>query len=156
LAVAKLLKAIAVAEKVQLALLGKQAIDDDASQTGQMLAALLGWGQATFASRIEITGSVARIAREVDTGLQTMEMRLPAVITADLRLNTPRFAALPKIMAARKKPIEHRTPLELGVDVVPRLEVLVTGEPARRKAGEIVASVPELVSKLRAAGALGA
>ena len=155
LAVAKLLKAIALAEKVQIALLGKQAIDDDANQTGQMLAALLGWGQATFASKVEIAGTVARVTREVDTGPQTMEMRLPLVITSDLRLNTPRFASLPKIMAARKRPIEQRTAAELGVDIAPRLEVLSTSEPPKRKAGEIVGSVSELLGKLRAVGALG-
>jgi electron transfer flavoprotein beta subunit len=154
LAVAKLLKAIVLEENVQLALLGKQAIDDDANQTGQMLAALLGWGQATFASKIDITGGTVHVTREIDTGLQTMEMPLPAVITADLRLNTPRFAALPKIMAARKKPIEHKTALEFGVDIAPRIEVLSTTEPPRRAAGEIVASVPDLLQKLRAAGVL--
>ena len=154
LAVAKLLRAIAVAEKVQLALLGKQAIDNDANQAGQMLAALLGWGQATFASKIEITGVVARVQREVDTGLQTMELQLPAVMTADLRLNTPRFASLPKIMAARRRPIEHKTAFELGVDIAPRLEVLATDEPPRRAAGQMVSSVPELLTSLRAAGVL--
>ena len=154
LAVAKLLRAIAVAEKVQLALLGKQAIDNDANQAGQMLAALLGWGQATFASKIEITGVVARVQREVDTGLQTMELQLPAVMTADLRLNTPRFASLPKIMAARRRPIEHKTAFELGVDIAPRLEVLATDEPRRRAAGQMVSSVPELLTSLRAAGVL--
>jgi electron transfer flavoprotein beta subunit len=149
LAVAKLLKAVAVADGTQLALLGRQAIDDDANQTGQMLAALLGWGQATFASSIAITGTVARVEREVDAGIQVMELKLPAVITADLRLNTPRFAALPKIMAARKKPIERKTPAELGVEVVPSLEVLKTEEPPRRQAGEVLGSVAELVQKLK-------
>jgi len=155
LAVAKLLAAVVKAEGARLALLGKQAIDDDANQTGQMLAALLGWGQATFASKLEISGSTARVEREVDTGLQVMELRLPAVVTADLRLNTPRFAALPKIMAARKKPLERKSPAELGVDVAPRLEVISTGEPPKRKAGEIVGSVVALMQKLKAAGALG-
>jgi len=155
LAVAKLLRAVAQAEAVQLALLGRQSIDDDANQTGQMLAALLGWGQATFASRIEIAGSVVRVDREVDAGIQSMELKLPAVVTADLRLNTPRFAALPKIMAARKKPIERRTPAELGVDVAPRLERLRTDEPPRRPAGVLLGSVAELVQKLRGAGVLG-
>jgi len=155
LAVAKLLAAVAKAEGTQLALLGKQAIDDDANQTGQMLAALLGWGQATFASKVEITGTTARVEREVDSGLQVMELKLPAVITADLRLNTPRFAALPKIMAARKKPMERKSPAELGGDIAPRLEVITTGEPPKRKAGEMVGSVGALVQKLKAAGALG-
>ena len=152
LAVAKLLRAVALAEGARLALLGKQAIDDDAYQTGQMLAALLGWGQATFASRLEMVGNAVRVEREVDAGLQVMEVRLPAVITADLRLNSPRFAALPRIMAARKRPIERRSPAELGVDVAPRLEVLSTEEPPKRPAGEIVGSVAELVERLRAAG----
>ena len=156
LAVAKLLKAVALAEGVQLALLGRQSIDDDANQTGQMLAALLGWGQATFASKIELVGSAARVEREVDTGIQVMELKLPAVITADLRLNTPRFAALPKIMAARRKPIERKTPAELGVDIAPRLERLRTEEPARRPAGVVLGSVAELVGKLKAAGVVGA
>ncbi|MDR3475006.1 MAG: electron transfer flavoprotein subunit beta/FixA family protein [Devosia sp.] len=152
LAVAKLLRAVALADGTQLALLGRQAIDDDANQTGQMLAALLGWAQATFASKIVITGSVARVEREVDSGIQVMEVKLPAVITADLRLNTPRFAALPKIMAARKKPIEHKTPLELGVDVAPRLELLKLEEPPRRRSGEVLASAAALVQRLKAAG----
>jgi electron transfer flavoprotein beta subunit len=154
LAVAKLLKAVALAEGSQLALLGKQAIDDDANQTGQMLAALLGWGQATFASKIEIVGTTARVEREVDIGLQVIELKLPAVITADLRLNMPRFAALPKIMAARKKPMERKTPAELGVDIAPRLAVIRTDEPLKRQAGEVVGSVVELVQKLRTAKAL--
>jgi len=154
LAVAKLLRAVALAEAVELVLLGKQAIDDDANQTGQMLAALLGWGQATFASKLQITNGIARVEREVDAGLETVAVPLPAVVTADLRLNTPRFAALPKIMAARKKPIERRTPGEFGVDVTPRLRAVTTEEPPKRKAGEIVGSVAELVEKLRAAGVL--
>lgn len=154
LAVAKLLKAIVLAEGVELALLGRQAIDDDATQTGQMLAGLLGWGQATFAAKVEIGHGVLRVEREVDTGLQVVELRLPAVITADLRLNTPRFAALPKIMAARKKPIERKTPAELGVDIAPRLEVMRTDEPPARPAGVVIGSVRELVAGLKAAGAL--
>jgi len=154
LAVAKLLRAVALAEAVELVLLGKQAIDDDANQTGQMLAALLGWGQATFASKLQITNGIARVEREVDAGLETVAVPLPAVVTADLCLNTPRFAALPKIMAARKKPIERRTPGEFGVDVTPRLRAVTTEEPPKRKAGEIVGSVAELVEKLRAAGVL--
>jgi len=155
LAVAKLLRAMALAEAVELVLLGKQAIDGDANQTGQMLAALLGWGQATFASRLEIANGLARVEREVDTGLQTMELALPAVVTADLRLNTPRYAALPKIMAARKKPIERRSASELGVDMAPRLRVLKTEEPPKRQPGAIVGSVIELIGKLKATGVIG-
>jgi electron transfer flavoprotein beta subunit len=155
LAVAKLLRAVALAEGVELVLLGKQAIDDDANQTGQMLAALLGWGQATFASKLEIANGVARVEREVDSGSQAMELPLPAVVTADLRLNTPRYAALPKIMAARKRPIERKSAGELGVDVTPRLRVLTTEEPPKRKSGEIVGSVTALVDKLKAAGVIG-
>jgi electron transfer flavoprotein beta subunit len=154
LAVAKLLRAVAIAEGVGLVLLGKQAIDDDANQTGQMLAALLGWSQATFASKLELREGKARVEREVDNGLQTIEVALPAVVTADLRLNTPRYAALPKIMAARKKPIERASAAELGVDITPRLRVLRTAEPARRPAGVMVNSVTELVARLRAAGVL--
>jgi electron transfer flavoprotein beta subunit len=154
LAVAKLLKAVAIGEGIELALLGKQAIDDDANQTGQMLAALLGWGQATFASRIEFAGRVVRVEREVDGGLQTMELRLPAVITADLRLNMPRYAALPKIMAARKKPLARTTPAALSVDITPRLEVLAVEEPPRRPAGAVLGSIGELVARLRADGVL--
>ena len=154
LAVAKLLKAVALAEDVPLVLLGRQAIDDDANQTGQMLAGLMNWGQATFASKVEIAGQIVRVEREIDTGTQTVELKLPAVITADLRLNTPRFAALPKIMAARKKPIERKSPADLGVDITPRLELLSVEEPPRRKAGEMATSVADLVAHLRAAGAL--
>lgn len=154
LAVAKLLKAVVAAEGVDLVLLGRQAIDDDANQTGQMLAGLLGWGQATFAARIETVQGVLRVEREVDAGLQVVELGLPAVVTADLRLNTPRFAALPKIMAARKKPIERRTPADLGVEIAPRLEVMRIDEPPARPAGMIVGSAGELVAGLKAAGAL--
>ena len=155
LAVAKLLRAVALAEAVELVLLGKQAIDDDANQTGQMLAALLGWGQATFASKLEIADRLVRVEREVDTGSQSMELALPAVVTADLRLNTPRYAALPKIMAARKKPIERKTAGELGVDITPRLRVLKTEEPPKRKSGEIVGSVAALIDRLKSAGVMG-
>jgi electron transfer flavoprotein beta subunit len=150
LGVAKVLKAIAVGESPDLILLGKQAIDDDANQTGQMLAALLGRGQATFASKLEVSGGTLRVEREVDGGIRVIELELPAVVTADLRLNTPRFAALPNIIKARAKPLAKTTAAELGVDLTPRLTVLRTDEPPPRKAGTIVGSVPELVAKLRA------
>jgi len=149
LGVAKVLKAIATAEAADLVLLGKQAIDDDANQTGQMLAALMGCGQATFASAIEISGATLRVTREVDGGLRVVELTLPAVVTVDLRLNTPRFAPLPAIMKARSKPIARMLPGDLGVDLTPRLEVLRTEEPPAREPGVIVASVAELVAKLR-------
>src|SRR5438132_980403 len=149
LAVAKLLKAIAVKEAPQLVILGKQAIDDDANQTGQMLAALLDWPQATFASKVEITGDGARVTREIDGGLETVEIKLPAVITTDLRLNTPRYATLPNIMKAKKKPLEVLKPDALGVDVTPRLKTLKVSEPGKRKAGVMVKDVAELVDKLK-------
>ena len=149
LAVAKLLKAIADEEQPQLIILGKQAIDDDASQTGQMLAALLGWAQGTFASKIEIEDGKARVTREVDGGLETVLLEMPAIITTDLRLNEPRYASLPNIMKAKRKPIDEKTPEELGVDVSPRLEVLEVVEPPKREAGVKVETVAELVDKLR-------
>ncbi len=149
LGVAKVLKAIAKLEAVDLVLLGKQAIDDDANQAGQMLAALMACGQATFASAIDVDGTTLRVTREVDGGLRIVELQLPAVVTVDLRLNTPRFAALPAIMKARSKPISRMTPAELGVDLTPRLELLRTEETPPRQGGVIVASVAELVSKLR-------
>ncbi len=149
LGVAKVLKALAAAEAADLVLLGKQAIDDDANQTGQMLAALMGRGQATFASALEITGTTARVTREVDGGLKVVELELPAVVTVDLRLNTPRYASLPAIMKARSKPLARMLPADLGVDLAPRLEVLRTEEPPERKPGVVVASVAELVTKLR-------
>jgi electron transfer flavoprotein beta subunit len=149
LGVAKVLKAIAAAEGSDLVLLGKQAIDDDANQTGQMLAALMGCGQATFASALEVEGTTLRVTREVDGGLRVVELSLPAVVTVDLRLNTPRFAALPAIMKARSKPIAKMDAAALGVDLAPRLEVLRTEEPPVRAPGVIVASVAELVGKLR-------
>ena len=149
LAVAKLLKAIAEAEKPELIILGKQAIDDDMSATGQMLAALLGWPQATFASKVEIADGTMTVTREVDGGLETVSMKLPAIVTTDLRLNEPRYASLPNIMKARKKPIDNKKPADLGVDTAPRLTVLKVAEPAKRKAGQKVGSVEELVSKLR-------
>jgi electron transfer flavoprotein beta subunit len=149
LGVAKLLAAIAAAERPDLIIVGKQAIDDDACQTGQMLAALLGWPQATFASSVEIADGAATVVREVDGGLQTVALRLPAVVTSDLRLNEPRYASLPNIMNAKKKPLDRTTPSTLGVDIAPRLRILRTEEPAGRKAGVRVASVAELVDTLR-------
>jgi electron transfer flavoprotein beta subunit len=149
LAVAKLLKALVESEKPELVILGKQAIDDDCSQTGQMLAALLGWPQGTFASKVARVGDTLEVTREVDGGLQTVRLALPAVITADLRLNQPRYATLPGIMKAKKKLIAERTPADLGVSVAPRLTVLKVTEPPKRKSGVRVASVAELVQKLR-------
>jgi electron transfer flavoprotein beta subunit len=149
LAVAKLLKAVVAAEQPGLVILGKQAIDDDSNQTGQMLAALLGWPQGTFASRVVIDGESVAVTREVDGGHETVRLRLPAIITTDLRLNEPRYASLPNIMKAKKKPIEEKTPADLGVDVAPRLNVIKTAEPPGRRAGVKVRSVAELVEKLR-------
>jgi electron transfer flavoprotein beta subunit len=149
LAVAKLLKGIVDAEQPGLVILGKQAIDDDANQTGQMLAALLGWGQGTFASKVEIDGETVRVTREVDGGLQTLDLRLPAIVTTDLRLNEPRYASLPNIMKAKKKPLDEKAPADFGVDVAPRLKVLATEEPGGRKAGVKVKSVAELIDKLK-------
>jgi electron transfer flavoprotein beta subunit len=149
LAVAKLLKAIAAKEEPKLIILGKQAIDDDMSATGQMLAALLGWPQGTFASKIAIEGDTITVTREVDGGLETLALSLPAIVTTDLRLNEPRYASLPNIMKARKKPIETVTPADLGVDPTPRLTVLGVAEPPKRQAGQKVGSVAELVAKLR-------
>ncbi|MBO1073395.1 electron transfer flavoprotein subunit beta/FixA family protein [Roseomonas marmotae] len=149
LAVAKILKAIAEREQPQIVILGKQAIDDDMNATGQMLAALLGWSQGTFASKVEIADGRATVTREVDGGLETVSLSLPAIVTTDLRLNEPRYASLPNIMKARKKPIETLKPTDLGVDVTPRLTVLKVEEPPKRQAGRKVASVAELVDKLR-------
>jgi electron transfer flavoprotein beta subunit len=149
LSVAKVLKALAAKESPGLFILGKQAIDDDANQTGQMLAALLDWPQATFASKVEIDGAKARVTREIDGGLETVEIGIPAVITTDLRLNTPRYATLPNIMKAKKKPLENVKPADLGVDVAPRLKTLKVAEPAQRKGGVMVKDVQELVDKLR-------
>lgn len=149
LAVAKLLKAIVAKESPQLVILGKQAIDDDMNATGQMLAALLGWAQGTFASKVEKDGEALKVTREVDGGLETVQLKLPAIVTTDLRLNEPRYASLPNIMKARKKPIETVKPADLGVDVTPRLTVLKVEEPAKRQAGKKVGSVQELVEKLR-------
>ena len=149
LAAAKLLKAVVEKEQPRLVILGKQAIDDDAGQTGQMLAGLLGWGQATFASKIVLGDGAADITREVDGGLETIKVKLPVVMTTDLRLNEPRYASLPNIMKAKKKPIEQVTPEDLGVDPAPRLSVLKVVEPERRQAGVILESVAELVDKLK-------
>jgi len=149
LAVAKILKAIVEAEQPGLVIMGKQAIDDDCNQTGQMLAALLNWPQGTFASKVVIEGSDLLVTREVDGGLQTVKLKTPAIVTTDLRLNEPRYASLPNIMKAKKKPIDEKTPDAYGVDIKPRLEVLKTVEPARRKAGIKVASVADLVGKLK-------
>ena len=149
LAVAKLLKGVIDAEQPGLVILGKQAIDDDCNQTGQMLAALTGWGQGSFASKIVIGDGTVEVTREVDGGMQTVALKSPAVVTTDLRLNEPRYASLPNIMKAKKKPIEEKTPADYGVDVAPRLKVLKTVEPGGRKAGVRVKSVSELVAKLR-------
>jgi electron transfer flavoprotein beta subunit len=149
LAVAKILKAIVDAEKPGLVILGKQAIDDDSNQTGQMLAALLGWSQGTFASKLVLDGDSVSVTREVDGGLQTVKLKAPAIVTTDLRLNEPRYASLPNIMKAKKKPIEEKSPADYGVDVAPRLQVVTTTEPARRKSGAKVGSVAELVAKLK-------
>ena len=149
IAVAKLLKAIIAKEAPDLVILGKQAIDDDMNATGQMLAALMGWPQGTFASKVEIADGHATVTREVDGGLETVKITLPAIITADLRLNEPRYASLPNIMKARKKTIDNVKPADLGVDVTPRLTVLRVEEPGKRQAGAKVGSVQELVAKLR-------
>jgi electron transfer flavoprotein beta subunit len=154
LAVAKILKAIADEEKPELVITGKQAIDDDSNQTGQMLAALLGWGQGTFAHRLELDNGTAKIEREIDGGLQTVEVKLPAVMTTDLRLNEPRYASLPNIMKAKKKPIAEKAPADYGVDTTPRLKVLKVTEPPKRQGGIKVKSVAELVDKLSEAGVI--
>ncbi len=154
LAVAKILKAIVDAEQPGLVLCGKQAIDNDLNATGQMLSALLGWSQATFASGLEIAGDSATVTREVDGGLQTIKVKMPAVVTVDLRLNEPRYASLPNIMKAKKKPLDEKTAADYGVDVTPRLQVVKTEEPAERAAGIMVGSVDELVEKLKEAGAV--
>jgi len=149
LAVAKLLKAVCDREQPGLVILGKQAIDDDANQTGQMLAALMGWPQATFASKVVVADGKATVTREIDGGLETLALRLPAVVTTDLRLNEPRYATLPNIMKAKKKPLDVLKPADLNVDVAPRLTTLKVVEPARRQAGVKVADVAELVAKLK-------
>ena len=149
LAVAKILKALVDAEKPGLVILGKQAIDDDSNQTGQMLAALLGWPQGTFASKLAIEGDSIQVTREVDGGLQTVKLKSPAIVTTDLRLNEPRYASLPNIMKAKKKPIDEKAPADVGVDISPRLDVLKTVDPPGRKSGVKVGSVAELVAKLK-------
>ena len=149
LAVAKILKGVIDAEKPGFVILGKQAIDDDCNQTGQMLAALLGWAQGTFASKIAIDGDSVTVIREVDGGLQTVKLKAPVIVTTDLRLNEPRYASLPNIMKAKKKPIADKTPADYGVDITPRLQVLKTTEPPGRKSGAKVGSVAELVTKLK-------
>ena len=152
LAVAKILAKIVAEEQPGLVILGKQAIDDDSNQTGQMLAALLGWPQGTFASKLEVAGSDVNVTREVDGGLETVKLAIPAIVTTDLRLNEPRYASLPNIMKAKSKPLATRTPDELGVDIAPRLQTLKVVEPAKRSAGIKVASVDELVEKLKSLG----
>ena len=152
LAVAKLLKAVVEREGPGLVFVGKQAIDDDCNQTGQMLAALLGWAQGTFVSGIEINGDSATVVREVDGGLEHLEVKMPAVVTVDLRLNEPRYASLPNIMKAKSKPLANKTPADYGVDISPRLETVSVAEPAKRSAGVKVADVDELVAKLKSMG----
>ena len=154
LAVAKLLKAVVDEEQPSIVLCGKQAIDNDMNATGQMLSALLGWSQATFASEVAIDGDSATVTREVDGGLQTIKVKMPTIVTVDLRLNEPRYASLPNIMKAKKKPLDEKTPADYGVDVAPRLAIVGTTEPETRKAGEMVGSVVELVEKLKEAGAV--
>ena len=149
LAVAKILKSVAESEGADLVIAGKQAIDDDAGQTGQMLAALLGWSQATYASEIKINGDSAEVSREVDGGMQVVSLKMPMVVTTDLRLNESRYASLPNIMKAKKKPLDEKTAADYGVDPAPRLSIVSTAEPEARKAGIKVGSVDELVTKLK-------
>jgi electron transfer flavoprotein beta subunit len=155
LAVAKLLARVAQEEQPGMVILGKQAIDDDSNQTGQMLAALLGWPQGTFASKVEVSGESADVTREVDGGLETVKLKLPAVVTTDLRLNEPRYASLPNIMKAKSKPLAQKTPADYGVDTAPRLSVLKVVEPAKRQAGIKVADVDALIGKLKELGVVG-
>jgi electron transfer flavoprotein beta subunit len=152
LAVAKVLAKVAAEEEPGMVILGKQAIDDDSNQTGQMLAALLGWGQGTFASKVEVSGNEVQVTREVDGGLETVKLKLPAIVTTDLRLNEPRYATLPNIMKAKSKPLALKSPADYGVDVAPRLETLKVSEPRKREAGIKVKTVDELVDRLRKAG----
>jgi electron transfer flavoprotein beta subunit len=154
LGIAKILKGVVAAEKPEIVILGKQAIDDDCNQTGQMLSALLGWPQATFCSKLEPGAGEATITREIDGGLQTLKVKLPLVVTTDLRLNQPRYASLPNIMKAKKKPLEEKTPGDYGADVRPRLKVVKTEDPPKRQAGVRVGSIAELVTKLKEAGAI--
>jgi electron transfer flavoprotein beta subunit len=155
LAVAKILAKIAEEEQPGMVVLGKQAIDDDSNQTGQMLAALLGWGQGTFASKVEVSGDAVDVTREVDGGLETVRLKLPAVVTTDLRLNEPRYASLPNIMKAKSKPLAMKTPEDYGIDIAPRLTTLKVVEPPKRTAGVKVGSVDELIDKLRETGVVG-
>jgi electron transfer flavoprotein beta subunit len=155
LAVAKILKAIATEEQPGLVILGKQAIDDDCNQTGQMLAALLGWAQGTFASKVEVEGEAVNVTREIDGGLETVRLKLPAIVTTDLRLNEPRYASLPNIMKAKSKPLAQKTAADYGVDAAPRLQTLNVREPSKREAGVKVASVDELIDKLKTMGVVG-
>jgi electron transfer flavoprotein beta subunit len=152
LAVAKILKGVVGEENPDIVILGKQAIDDDSNQVGQMLGALLGWPQGTFASKVEVDGSDLSVTREVDGGLETVKLQTPAIVTTDLRLNEPRYASLPNIMKAKSKPLANKTPADYGVDTAPRLETLKVTEPAKRQAGAKVGSVDELVEKLKALG----
>jgi len=152
LGVAKLLAKVVAEEEPGMVLMGKQAIDDDSNQTGQMLAALLGWSQGTFASKVEVAGDSADVTREVDGGLETLKLKLPAIVTTDLRLNEPRYASLPNIMKAKSKPLATKAPADYGVDIAPRLETLKVTEPAKRQAGVKVADVDELIGKLKALG----
>jgi electron transfer flavoprotein beta subunit len=154
LAVAKILAKIVAEEQPKLVIMGKQAIDDDSNQTGQMLAALLGWGQGTFASKVDLQGEQVDVTREIDGGLQTVSLKLPAIVTTDLRLNEPRYASLPNIIKAKKKEVAVKEPSDFGVEIAPRLEVVKTAEPATRAAGVKVGSVAELVTKLKEVGVL--
>ncbi|HEY9554397.1 electron transfer flavoprotein subunit beta/FixA family protein [Allosphingosinicella sp.] len=154
LAVAKLLQKIAEEEQPGMVIMGKQAIDDDSNQTGQMLAALLGWAQGTFASKVEVDGESAKVTREVDGGLETVKLKLPAIVTTDLRLNEPRYASLPNIMKAKSKPLAQKTPEDYGVDISPRLTTVKVTEPPKRQAGIKVGSVDELIAKIKETGAL--
>ena len=155
LAVAKILAKIAEEEQPGLIILGKQAIDDDSNQVGQMLAALLGWGQGTFASKVEVSGDSVSVTREVDGGLETVKLKTPAIVTTDLRLNEPRYATLPNIMKAKSKPLAQKTPADYGVDTAPRLSVLKVMEPPKRQAGIKVGSVDELIDKIKETGVIG-
>jgi electron transfer flavoprotein beta subunit len=155
LAVAKILAKIAEEEQPGMVILGKQAIDDDSNQTGQMLAALLGWAQGTFASKVEVDGESVNVTREVDGGLETLRLKLPAIVTTDLRLNEPRYASLPNIMKAKSKPLAQKTPADYGVDTAPRLTTLGVREPSKREAGIKVQSVDELIDRLRTVGVIG-
>ncbi|MBV9372951.1 MAG: electron transfer flavoprotein subunit beta/FixA family protein [Alphaproteobacteria bacterium] len=155
LAVAKILAKIAAEEQPGMVILGKQAIDDDSNQTGQMLAALLGWGQGTFASKVEVEGGTVAVTREVDGGLETVKLTLPAIVTTDLRLNEPRYASLPNIMKAKSKPLAQKSPADYGVDTAPRLTTLGVREPSKREAGIKVNSVDELIDRLRTVGVIG-